>query len=228
LLALDQYASDAHAVHEFSYGTKWDLSTLSYTNDAFAIGAEINESAGVDTDGDTLLVCGSDADRIYRYNFGSSWDASTLSGPDGFYEGFNDEEEAARGITTDGSTLVLAGANTDTLYQYSFGTDWDPTTLSYDNTSYDISGETTLVNGVYSDGEYLVLIDAQDNQIEQYNYGTEWDTSTLTHYAEVDAFPPSGGCKGVASGDGVVVVSDSGDRKLYSFSYVPEFRVPER
>jgi hypothetical protein len=227
LLLLDQYASDQLNVHEYSFGDTWDLSTLSYDNESFDTGGFMTEPAGIDTDGETLLICGSDNDRIYRYNFGSSWDVSTLSGPDGNFNDLDQQDTAPRGITTNGFTLIMAGSSTDSLYQYSFGTDWDPSTLTYDNISYDISGETTSVKGLHSDGEYLILKDGDNNNIAQYTFDTDWNLPSLSHYVETDG-TPSESTRGVVSGGGVVILSDAGDEKLYSYSYVPEIRLPER
>jgi uncharacterized membrane protein len=227
MLVLDQYGSDTVAVHEYSFGEKWDLSTITYEGDALSIGTEIDEPNGIDTDGETLLVCDSDAEDIYEYSFGSPWEVESLSGPDGSFTDVSNQDGSPRGITTDGSVLIVAGATSDELYQYSFGTDWDVTTLSYDNTSYNIAGETSSPRGLYSDGEYLIYINSDENNIQQYNFGTGWDLSTLTHYATADS-SPANGSRGITSGGGVVIVSDANDDKLYSYSYVPEVRIPER
>jgi hypothetical protein len=228
LLLLDDYGGNQAEVYQYSFGTNWDLSSLSYDNKSFDFGGFINEPDGIDTDGDTLLVLGSDNERIYQWNFGSSWDVSTLSGPDGNFNDLDQQDTSPKGITTDGSTLIMSGNNTDSLYQYSFGTDWDIKTVSYDNTSYDVSGETTNANEIYSDGEYLLLIDRGSNDIQQYSFGTEWDISTLSHYVAINAESETGTTKrGVTSGGGVGILSDA-NGVLYSYSFEPEIRIPER
>jgi len=228
LLLLDGRGSADSAILSYSFGTPWDLSTLSYDNESFTVGGQAEFPRGMDTDGDTLIITGDTlTGRIFQYSFGSSWDVTTLS-----YDGeqFNTGDQTAepRGITTDGETVILAGSESYDLYQYSMEP-WDISTLSYDNVSYDVSGITNSPFGAMSDGEFLLLMDDSSNDIQQYVFGSTWDLSTIERDRSADVSDESNSPYGVYSGDGVAIVSSANPRnELLSYSYVPDIRLPER
>jgi len=226
LLLLDDHGGNESSIHQYSFGSSWDVSTLSYDNESKYIGGEIDEPYGMDTDGDTLLVPGFDNERIHQYSFGSAWDISTLS-YDNKDHNSGSEDVDPTGVTTDGSTLILLGTQNDSLFQYTFGTEWDVSTLSYDNVSFDVSGRTTAARGLFSDGKYLLYNDTTSDVIQQYSFGTEWDISTLNRDVYIDMVGDSSLATGISSGNGVAVISDP-NNVIYSHSFVPEVQLPER
>ena len=228
LLLLAYRTSANSAIHQYSFGTKWDVSTLSYDNKEFTIGSEAEQPNDLDTDGDTLILTDERlTGSIFQYSFGSSWDVSKLS-YDNIDFNTGNQDANPEGITTDGETVIVCGSETDSLYQYSMDT-WDLSTLSYDNVSYDISSEAGSPQGAMSDGEYLLYVGDTNDDLNQYRFKDKWDLSTLEEDKSVNLGNESSGPRGIYAGNGVAIVSSlNPEDEILSYSYVPDIRLPER
>jgi len=228
LLLLNDQSSTNSSILSYTFGQRWDLSTLSYDNEEFIIGDQAEYPKGMDTDGQTLILTDTGlTGSIFQYSFSSEWDISTLS-YDGYDFNTGNQDAQPRGITTDGETVVLMGNETDSIHQYSMDP-WDISTLTYDNVSYDISAVSTDPKGAMSDGEFLLFIGDDSNNIHQYSFSSTWDVSTLSEDNQIDASGESSSPNGVFAGNGVAVVSSRNPQdELLSFSYNPDIRLPQR
>ena len=161
-------------VYQYSFGTPWDASTLSYDSVFFDVSSEDTtpESIEFKPDGTKMYMLGSVSDEVYQYSFGTAWDLSTLSYDSVFFD-VSSEDTSPVNITIkpDGTKMYMVGALNDEVYQYSFGTAWDLSTLSYDNVSFDVSSEdTTPVSVEFKpDGTKMYMLGAANNNVYQYS-----------------------------------------------------------
>jgi len=88
-------------------------------------------------------------------------------------------------VNPDGTKLYLIGRAADTVFQYTFTTPWDMTTLSYDSKSKDVSTETDTGQGIFFKPDGTVMYVGGDetgnSAIFQYTLSTPWDVSTASY-----------------------------------------------
>jgi len=164
----------------------WDLATAAYINKSFYVGSEdtLPRDIVLKTDGTKMYIIGASNGKIYQYTLGTAWDISTAS-----YDSVNldisteDTNPTEIFIKSDGSTLWMLGENTKAVYQYTFGTPWDLSTLSYDAVSFSVASEDAAPRGLNfrDNGTKMYITGAGGDKVYQYSLGTAWDISTAVY-----------------------------------------------
>lgn len=173
-------------VYQYSLSTAWDLSTASYDSVSFSVISQVSATGGLafNNDGTKMYVGNAQTltnGEIYQYSLSTAWDVSTAS-----YDSVSLDTDAvdfnplALFWKSDGSALYFAGAQNDSLFQYTVSTAYDLSTASYTSKSLDVSSQVTTPSGLSfnSDGTALFVDDATSDAIYQYNLSTAWDIST--------------------------------------------------
>jgi DNA-binding beta-propeller fold protein YncE len=95
------------------------------------------------------------------------------------------EETNPRAITfsSDGTKMYIAGIDSDTVFQYTLGTDWDVSTATYASKFKDVSAEDISPHGLAfsSDGTKMYIMGTNTGTVYQYTVGTAWDVSTAVY-----------------------------------------------
>jgi sugar lactone lactonase YvrE len=148
-------------VFQYSMSSAWDISTASYV----ASGGYAIEGLVFKPDGTSYIMCNG-ANQIYQYDLSTAWDitsASYVSQPT------ISEDNAITGIAlnADGTKLFLLGDSYDKVYQYSLGTAYTASTLSYDNVSVSVD---TTPNGISfgNSGAKLYVVATSIRDVYQY------------------------------------------------------------
>lgn len=176
-----------------------DISTASYASlstSGFAVGTG---AGSIDAAGEKIVVVDttSAGKLIRRYNLSTGFDPTSFSDPSqsfsyatqcsstsGQYPGFCASEDGTKGYLI-GNPAV--GTDT-TVWQYTLGTPWDVTTMSYASKLKDVSTEITFpantqpLIAMSPSGEKMWLArGGNTDRVYQYTLGTPFDVSTATY-----------------------------------------------
>jgi hypothetical protein len=172
-------------VGEYHLSTAWNVSTASYDS-AFSVSSQTTGGHGLEfnTDGTKMYVggYGSQGQEINEYNLSTGWDVSTAS----FVRvlDISDYEAQPRGITfsSDGTKLIIAGAASDEIDEWTLSTGWDLSTASYTD-NLDVSSYDNDPRGIEfnSDGTLMFMSGSQNDQVHVWDLSTGWDLSTSTY-----------------------------------------------
>ncbi len=173
-------ASSNDTVYKYSLSTAWDASTLSYANESFSLAGQ-DDPFGVafKSDGTKMYMVGVTNDTIYQYSTGTD---TTLDISSGTYFNYTPSANttftfanAPASGTAAGFALAVTGANVVTGY--------DIANASYDNKSFDISGQETLASALFfkPDGTKMYMTGGNADSVFEYDLSTAFDVSTASY-----------------------------------------------
>jgi len=173
------------AVHEYTLGTAFDVSTASFV-DSFSVVAQENASSGVafSSDGTKMFVVGSAGDAVYEYTLGTAFDVSTGLFVDSFSVAEQELSPLGLAFSSDGTKMFVAGSIGDAVHEYTLGTAFDVSTSSFE-VSFSVAGQEFSPTDVAfsSDGEKMFVLGG--GGVSEYTLSTPFDVSTATF---VDSF----------------------------------------
>lgn len=122
-------------------------------------------------------------DEVHPFTLSTPWDITTAT-YDSVNFNVNSQSSTSYGIALndDGTKMYIYG-NGGNIYQYTFSTAYDVTTLSYDSVSLNASAQDNAPGGMFfnSDGTLLFLIGNQNDRVYKYSLSTGFDLSTATY-----------------------------------------------
>jgi hypothetical protein len=212
---------------QYSFGTDWDISTLSYDNIAFDTSGEDTLPGAMISNGETLIIFGEFSETMYQYKFGINWDLSTLS-----YDGVSATNDGF-GMASDGEYVLGSDPNQNIIRQYSMDP-WDLSTLGSTESQLnpvEISGNNQAPAALSSDGSVVVFADSDDDDLFQYSLGADWDLDSATYdgakYTGNELEDNHTSIDGLTAGDSRLIAVDAADAYLHSYSYHDRFQIPE-
>ncbi len=170
------------ALYQFTFGTAWDVSTLTFTSGYNTIDELDEEIRGIalSADGLKLYIVKPILRRIYQYTLSTAWLVSSASYDSVFFS-------MSAQITSPydlhfnaaGTKFWVTGNTNKALFQYTL-TAWDLSTAAYDSKTLDVSSETTspVSNQLTALGANLYVGSASGKTVYQYDVVTPEDIST--------------------------------------------------
>ena len=179
-------------ISQHTLSTPWDISTAS--NDSISFGT-INEGTspkGVyfKSDGTKMYVLNTDR-KIHQYSLGTDWDITTATYDSVFGTVYDATNIQNFTMTDDGARLYTVSSSTDSVHQYSLGTDWNIGSLTYDSKSFAVGGASGTPRDIIMspDGSQMVIVDDNDFESEKvflYDLGTDFDVTTATQNSTLE------------------------------------------
>ena len=120
----------SNSVHQYTLSTAYDLSTASYDSVSFSVNSQEPNVNGLtfNNDGTKMYIVGSDFDTVHQYTFSTAFDLSTASYDSvSFSVASQDTQPSDVAFNNDGTKMYIVGATNDTVYQYSTGEAFVPT-----------------------------------------------------------------------------------------------------
>jgi hypothetical protein len=79
--------------------------------------------------------------------------------------------------------MFMVGFSNDSVHQYTLSTGFDLSTASYDNVSFDVSGQGVSPSGIFfnSTGTKMFMVGFSNDSVYQYTLGTGFDLSTASY-----------------------------------------------
>lgn len=159
-------------VYQFDFGTKWDISTLSYTR-GLSISSQETQGSGISFkgDGSKMYVLGFNGDDVNQYSLNTYWNIFTRVYEKNYSVSSQDTVPLGLYFRPDGGAFFIAGNNFNKIFQYSVGP-----------AEFDISNETTTARGISfkPDGTKMYILDDGSNDITEYTLSTPWDVLSAT------------------------------------------------
>jgi sugar lactone lactonase YvrE len=177
-------AGFALAVTGANAGETYDIANASYDSVSFSVASQDTSPFGITfkDDGSKFYVIGNVNDTIYQYAVSTAWDVSTASFETGKTLSVSNEETSPQGVRfkSDGTSVYIVGAGSDTIYQYDLTTAWDISTGSYANKSLSVSAQEVQPRALYfkDDGSKVYIVGSISDTVHQYALSTAWDIST--------------------------------------------------
>jgi hypothetical protein len=176
-----------NTIFQYTLSTAWDITTATYASKSFNMTSQDTSPFSLEFkyDGTRMWVLGNNTKYIYQFDLSTAWDVSTASYNNvSFLTTSAGLVSAPKGIVvkSDGSELYMIDSDYDRIRIYEFGTDFDLSTLTYSNNSFDHTGQTTNPRDVTfsADGQKMYVLESA-NYVYQYSTDTtaiSYSTST--------------------------------------------------
>lgn len=175
--------ADSH-IRVYDLGTPWDLTTGAFNSGQSNFNVEAQEQNPTNIffkpDGTRMFMFGITSRRIYQYNLGTPWDMTTIS-----YSGNNFSVAGQMTLPLgmypkpDGTGLFACGLDAIGVCEYTFGTPWDVTTLSFTGNTFPVAQETILQGVSFTDGgQRMFIVGSGNDTMYQYTLFEPYDLST--------------------------------------------------
>lgn len=162
------------AIYQWSLGTPWTLSTLSYDSVTYTPSQTVSTSRTFTMSSDgTKLYVGPFAGPIYQYTLATPWSLSSVSYASKSFTLSADTTQLGISLTPNGTTLYVVGNATDSVYQLTLSTPNDISTCG-SQTSVSVASQDTTPNGVYikPDGTRMYVTGSLNDAVYQYTLST--------------------------------------------------------
>jgi sugar lactone lactonase YvrE len=188
-------------VYSYTLATPFDLTTAALTTDGpdlSTLAISTKRALYTKPDGTEFYIseastASAPSVNIHQYTLATPWTWRTATYTGVGNTGVEDVSTEGFYIKPDGTKVYTAGFTNNKIYQYSLGTPWDISTLSYDSISLD--GPTLTTGPVQylsfkDDGTILYVSCGKnapgiaDTSLVQYDLATPWDLSTATSHEE--------------------------------------------
>lgn len=188
--------STTDTIYQYDLSTPWDVSTAVYNSINLSVSAQDTapNDLFISPDGTILFIVGGTNDRVYRYDLSSAWDISSATFVNFF--SVTSEETEPNGLYFDptGTNMYVVGTTGDDVNQYTLGTAWDLTTVSFLQTFSVASQETVPVAISFNNsGTRMYILGQSGDDITEYRLSTPWDISTAvfftTGFTSVESAP---------------------------------------
>jgi hypothetical protein len=131
-----------------------------------------------------MFIIGSFLDPIYQYTLSVGFDLSTAT-YDNVSLNVTSEDGGPSGIffNSTGTKMFMVGAGGNFIFQYTLGTSFDLSTVTYDGVSLDVTNEDYSPLGIFfnSTGTRMFMVGSQNDSVYQYTLGTGFDLSTASY-----------------------------------------------
>jgi 6-phosphogluconolactonase (cycloisomerase 2 family) len=182
-----------HRVFAYSLSTAYDVSTATYDGYNYSkfIGTVNASTEGMQfsPDGTKCYFIGdgsSTQDRLWQYNLSVPYNILTMAYSNNYIQ-VSSQNSNPSGFTfkPDGTKFFVVGySGNDHVYVYDLTTAWDLSTASYNNVSFQVSGQNTDMKDIKfnADGTKMFATGSNSNgRMYQYNLSTAWDISSASY-----------------------------------------------
>jgi 6-phosphogluconolactonase (cycloisomerase 2 family) len=178
-------------IYQYTLSTAYDVSTATYANKSYYVGAVDSFPTGIDfkPDGTRFYIQGGSNARLYQFTCTTPWDISTaryLLTPSPVFSGVGtvgEQQPTGMYVGDSGTKLYIIGNWNDTIYQYTLSTPYDVSTATYASKSFLITSQTSYGTGIFfkPDGTKAYISDGLNDRVFEYILTTAWDISTASH-----------------------------------------------
>jgi len=174
-------ADGGNTIDEYTLSGAWDVSSATFIQ-SLDVSVEVGNLRGINVSADGMMIFVGDRSSTYdirRYSTSGAWSLtggtfdtgqayapfSEVTGSDAYsYDVF---------LSSDGFMMYVLGNSYDVIYEYTLGTAWDLTTVSYGDTSDDYLDVTTQDSdpgGFWMDESHIYLLGSSNDYVYQYDF----------------------------------------------------------
>jgi len=172
-------------IYQYTLSTANDISTATYNSNFAAQGTNVLDVI-FNNDGTKMYVPSSQPtpSRVYEYNLSTAFDLSTASYNSVSLSLSGQSNSSCHGISfNNNGTKLYAAISSSNLYEYALTTAYDLSTASYNNATFNASGQVSDISGVTfnTDGTKMFISDNGTDKVFQYSLSTAFDLSTASY-----------------------------------------------
>lgn len=236
LYLLEDGTGVLNAIHQYTLGTAWDISTATYASKTITTLFETNyydtSPTGLDISSDGTKIYfigqstgGAGQSKVFVYYLTTPWDISTANAYISPTVTAQDTAVGGLYFNPDGTKMYYLGVTAPAgIYQYSLSPAWNLTSLTYDSVKLTLSGQDSNPQGFTfnKNGTKLIVCGITNDKIYQYNLTTPWSISTASFVRSIDISQQEVSSRGVFfSNDGnkIYMVGDTTDT-IYQYDLI--------
>lgn len=161
-------------IFQYTLSTPWLVTSASFVNSRLISGVDTSiNDLWFKPDGTKMYMIGAQNDFVYELDLNTAWDITTLT-DNGVRLSVAGQNGNMGGmfIKDDGTQMFISGnAVNQKVFQYTFATPWDLSTLSYDTVSYSTATEDNAPVDVFfkSDGSKMYILGIENDSFYQYS-----------------------------------------------------------
>ena len=124
--------NSTNRVHQYTMSVAYDISTATYDSVSFNISGQEVSAQALDfkPDGLEMYVAGNSSDSVNRYTLGVAFDVSSAVFTSAHNVSAEDNQPYGLRFKPDGLQMYMLGLTNRTIYEYTLGVAWDPTSES--------------------------------------------------------------------------------------------------
>lgn len=176
---LNLYIGGDSSVFQYVLSTAWLVSTATYTR-SFTY---TNSIVGVhfNTAGTKMFIINPNH-LITEYTVSTPWNISTLTYGGEIQLYSYDTSPQDLFFSSDGTIMYTLGSTTDSVYQFTLGSAWSLSSVTYVQ-SFSVTAQDTTPTGLFfkADGTRMYVVGSTGDDINEYSLSTPWDISTATY-----------------------------------------------
>jgi hypothetical protein len=122
--------------------------------------------------GTKMFMVGTNNERVYQYTLGTGFDLSSASYDSvSFSVGGEDSNPHGIYFNSIGTKMFMVGLSSVRVYQYTLGTGYDLSTVSYDSVGFDVSSQDSSPQGIYfnSTGTKMFIVGNSKDRVYEYD-----------------------------------------------------------
>ena len=212
-------SSTAETVREYTLSTAYDVSTASYVDEFSLQGTNIGQTyfkAG----GIQFYNIDGGGDAVYQYSMSTAWDISTATYDS---KSFSTSSQDTLGyglyFKSDGTKFYTAGADNDSVYEYSLSTAWDLSTASY-ITAFSTAAQVLNPRAVGFKPDGTEMYIGASPSIYIYSLSTAWSISTASYISTLTTNGANPASIDFGNSGAVMIVSDGTANAVDQYSTV--------
>jgi len=191
---LNLYIGGDSSVFQYVLSTAWLVSTATYTR-SFTY---TNSIVGVhfNTAGTKMFIINPNH-LITEYTVSTPWNISTLTYVGEIQLYSYDITCQDLFFSSDGTIMYTLGSATDSVYQFTLGSAWSLSSVTYVQ-SFSVAAQETTPTGLFfkADGTKMYVMGVAGDDINEYDLSTAWNISTAS-FVRVSGGTPEGSAGGL-------------------------------
>lgn len=166
-------------VQQFSLSTPYNIETQSYDGQYTLTGVTVPYGIFWKPDGTLFFIIDNAGDRVYSYSCSTAWDVTTGVTAEENEQLTQDTSPTAITFKPDGTKMYMSGDSGNEINEYSLGTAWTLSTLSFVRVKTGVSNGLPGNISFSPDGTRMFLTSrGTSGRIDQFELSTAWDIST--------------------------------------------------
>jgi len=173
-------------VYQYTLSSGFDLSTASYDSVSFSVASQDASPTDLSFSplGTKMFMVGYGSDTVHQYTLSSGFDLSTASYDSiSFSVSSQDSGPASIEFSPLGTKMFMSGFGSNNVHQYTLSSGFDLSTASYDNVSFSVSSQDSVVmHAAFSvSGTKMYMLGFNTPAVHQYTLSSGFDLSTATY-----------------------------------------------
>ena len=163
----------------------WDISTAEYIGNFSASRGANPQAIFFKPDGTKMYVTGSSSDTVKEYLLDPAWDIGSKTLNYTFSVASQAVQASGLFFKPDGSKFYVSDYYYDDIFEYDLtsGQEWNLSTASYNNVSFDVSSYETQLMSVFfkPDGTKMYTCGSAGDDINEWDLDPAWDIANASY-----------------------------------------------